>query len=77
MAFWSAWFAPKCPECGTKMTGERRVFDEREVCVDCHAQLVQAEEQRQRALEERRLAEEAARAKFEQQKSFGGDPRRE
>jgi DNA-directed RNA polymerase subunit RPC12/RpoP len=77
MAFWDAWFAPKCSECSEKMTGERKPWDDREVCPDCHGKLVTAKAAHDQEVEERRAAEAAAMAKLEGAKSFGGDPRLE
>lgn len=75
MAFWSSWFAPKCPECEEKMLDERKAWEGREVCAPCHGKLVQAKADKEAALEAQRQAEEEARRKFEDGKSWGGDDR--
>ena len=75
MAFWDKWFAPKCAECEVRMTEERKSWEGTQVCAPCHAKLEAAKAAEEKELEERRLAEEAARAKLEGKKAFGGDPR--
>ncbi|MCA9491977.1 MAG: hypothetical protein KC621_18720 [Myxococcales bacterium] len=76
MAFWDAWFAPKCEACSAKIVDAEPVMhDGKKLCPSCHAAAMAAEEKRLAEIEARRLAEEEARRKLEDGKQFGVDPR--
>ncbi|MCB9688231.1 MAG: hypothetical protein H6738_17600 [Alphaproteobacteria bacterium] len=76
MAFWDAWFAPKCEACGTKIVGAEPVLhQDKKLCEKCHAAALAAEAKRLAEVEARRIAEEEARQRLEDGKQFGVDPR--
>ncbi len=62
MAFWDNWFKVDCPECGKKLSKDELVpYEDRQVCADCAEALEEAAIAKQKEIEERRAAEEAAR----------------
>jgi hypothetical protein len=71
MAFWSSWFAPKCGRCGDKIVDDPVEGSDPAICRPCHDRAAAAEA----AVEARRAAEEEARRKLEEGKTFGVDPR--
>ncbi len=74
MAFWDAWFKPKCPDCGTLMDTQME-FEERKICPDCHKEAVEAQALAEQERIARVQAEAEARARLEGGQNWGSDPR--
>lgn len=76
MAFWDAWFAPRCEGCSEKIVGVAPVeHGGKKLCPTCLEAAQAADRKREAEVEARRVAEEQARAKLEGGKQFGSDPR--
>lgn len=65
MAFWDAWFKISCQECGEDFKKEELVpHGELKVCSNCYDELEEKRIAHEKEVEERRRAEEEARAKL-------------
>lgn len=63
MAFWDNWFKVECESCNEKFKKEELIeYEEQSVCSDCRDELEAQAAVHAKEVEERRLAEEAARA---------------
>ena len=63
MAFWDNWFKFDCQNCHQGFKKQELVpYEDLKVCPECKDKLIAAAEQKARETEERRLAEEKARA---------------